>query len=265
MSKDYPLDTGELDRQRLEILHRLYSPITTQFLIEQGLTKGMTVLEFGCGMGDMACWFAEYVGDSGKVVAIDSSQDSLNIAREKAKHRNIQNIEFICLDVKDIASLNMKFDFIYGKWVLVFSPEPQLMLEKLYSVLKDGGILSYETNESAHGGSFSYPELEVVTQWFDMSYRFFSSTGRETRLGAKLHSFFSSLNLKNIHLRTNQPILITEEEKSVFRLGVQVGRQNWLKLISEAECEDILSKLILMEKSDSIVGFYRNIIAIGKK
>ena len=55
---DYPIATGELDRQRLAIINNLYNPNIQQFITQQGLKPGMKVLEIGCGTGQMACWLA---------------------------------------------------------------------------------------------------------------------------------------------------------------------------------------------------------------
>ena len=94
MSQEYILAVGETDRQRLEILNRMYNPITQYFLTQNGLKQGMTVLEVGCGTGDMACWLANQIGKKGKVVAIDNSSAQIKLSSEKAKNKGINNIEF---------------------------------------------------------------------------------------------------------------------------------------------------------------------------
>ena len=38
------------------------------------LKPGMTVLEFGCGTGHMACEIAKAVGPAGRVIATDNSE-----------------------------------------------------------------------------------------------------------------------------------------------------------------------------------------------
>ena len=231
MTKEYPLATGELDRARLEILDRLYSPVTKTFLIKNGLQAGMTVLDYGCGMGDMTCWFAQQVGPTGKVIALDISQDSLDIAKQKAEQKGLSNIEFVCMDIKNIESLGITFDFIYGKWVLAFLSNYAEILNKLYAVLKAGGLLAYETNDSATGSQFSFPEQSVVNEWFDVCHQFFSMNGKEARLGLKAHSLFTALGLHDIKLCVNQPVLMTAQEKSVFRLAAQANKKTWLTLM----------------------------------
>ena len=264
MTKEYPLATGELDRARLEILDRLYSPVTKTFLIKNGLQAGMTVLDFGCGMGDMTCWFAQQVGSTGKVIALDISQDSLDIAKQKAEQKGLSNIEFVCMDIKDIESLGITFDFIYGKWVLMHVLTAELALCALYTILKKNGLFAYEAIDELGQGYFSYPELPVVNNWFDIGRRFFIKRG-DIHYGKKLFFDFAKLGLHDINLQVNQPILTTPEEKSVLRLGLAVGKKSFCQNYSEAEYQNFVDELIAMEQSDTIVGFYRNIIAIGKK
>ncbi len=288
MNKEYPIATGEIDRHRLEILHSLYAPVTQQFLIACGLKSGMTILEFGCGMGDMSCWFAQYTGESGKVIAIDNSQESLAIAKNKAIAKNIKNIEFLCMDVYDIESLNQKFDFIYGKWVLMHLFAPQDVLVKLYNVLNQNGILAYEDIDKLGQGYFSYPEQLVIENLFtvgtpfylqrsqrpagqtrlgpgldNMKHSFLRSSGIET--GIKLFFDFKKLGLHNLSLQVNQPILITKEQKSVIRLGAQVARESIYSSFSAIEFNEIINELIKMENNNSIVGYNRNIIASGRR
>ncbi|OGT31488.1 MAG: hypothetical protein A3E87_03945 [Gammaproteobacteria bacterium RIFCSPHIGHO2_12_FULL_35_23] len=265
MSQEYILAVGETDRQRLEILNRMYNPITQYFLTQNGLKQGMTVLEVGCGTGDMACWLANQIGKKGKVVAIDNSSAQIKLSSEKAKNKGINNIEFLCLDVRDLATLNQQFDFAYGRWVISFLPDQHSIFQNILSVLKSGGILSYETASNVGEGYFSYPATPVVAEWFKISEQFFKKNKFCLDLGNQLFHLYGKLGLSNIQIMANQPIMKTPEEKSVMRIGSTNAKDQLLKLMDEKNYQRYIQGLEAFEQSDAIAGFYRNILAAGVK
>lgn len=96
MSKQekYILAVGDKDAKRLEIMNRILNPNSQRFINEY-IRTGMQILEMGCGVGIMTCWLAQQVGEQGKVIAVDSSQEQLDIVMMNAKHLNLNNIEYI--------------------------------------------------------------------------------------------------------------------------------------------------------------------------
>jgi len=263
MNKDYFLATGEADRLRLERLNKLYNPLSQYFLLQNGLKAGMTVLEVGCGAGDMACWLAKTVGPEGKVVAIDSSSEQIALCKEKAKAQGYNNIQFLCMDVREVDTLSDRFDMTYGRWVIYFTPDPRLVFEKIISVLKLGGVLSYETASDIREGYFSSPETPIMAKSFDLSCRVLSAHFMLLDLGARLYHMFKELGLDAINTLVNQPLMKTAEEKSVIRLAALTSKAHLLKVMSEKEYEEYILELEAFEQSDVIAGYYRNILAAG--
>lgn len=69
-----------------------------------------TILEIGCDIGIISCFLARAFPNS-KIVSIDHYEKSIKIAKELADKLGINNIEFKCLDAKD---LNEKFDTVFS-------------------------------------------------------------------------------------------------------------------------------------------------------
>ncbi len=61
--------------------------------ISQGLTLGKSVLDFGCGVGILTTWYASMFPDS-VFVGVDRSLQSIEVARQRAKAMNLQNVSF---------------------------------------------------------------------------------------------------------------------------------------------------------------------------
>ncbi|MCX6764121.1 MAG: class I SAM-dependent methyltransferase [Candidatus Nealsonbacteria bacterium] len=101
--------------------------------------KGKKVLDYGCGNGVHTVFLARTGAE--KVIAIDLSEKSLKIAREKAKREGMEGkIEFLAMDCEKLEFAGNSFDVVFDGGS--FS---SLDIEKVYTeiarVLKSGGIL----------------------------------------------------------------------------------------------------------------------------
>jgi cyclopropane fatty-acyl-phospholipid synthase-like methyltransferase len=63
----YALGRSDDEHARLTEQARFLRPLTERFLKKAGIAPGMTVLDVGSGVGDVAFLLAELVGPEGKV------------------------------------------------------------------------------------------------------------------------------------------------------------------------------------------------------
>jgi SAM-dependent methyltransferase len=114
------------------------------FAGRQGFGNGFRVLVAGGGTGDHTIFLAEQLREYDATVAyIDVSQSSLEIARERARVRNLDNIEWHHGSILELGSLGFApFDLISCTGVLHHLPEPERGLEALRSVLAPDGAMS---------------------------------------------------------------------------------------------------------------------------
>ncbi|MFN7097597.1 MAG: class I SAM-dependent methyltransferase [Gammaproteobacteria bacterium] len=267
MNTNYFLSTGEIDRKRLTITSKLYNPPALNFLKNCGLEPGMTVLEIGCGTGHMAVDLAKFLGSKGKVIAIDSSEDQIKVARDTAKEYGVENIEFHVCNVFDIDKLGISYDATFGRWVIEFTQQPEKALELMYEYLTPGGILAYEATNMEQTAFFSCPYHQIIEQWHNNGANIFRSHDYRLKFGYEVYDVFKQLHCKDIRLAFSQAILTTPEEKSVYRLGLTTIKAATLakKFLTEKEIEDMIKRFIAFEESDAISGFYQNILISGKK
>ncbi len=110
----------------------------------QGFGGGFRVLVAGGGTGDHSIFLAEQLRDyDASVTYIDISRASLEIAGERARVRNLDNIEWHHGSILDIASLDLApFDLISCTGVLHHLPVPERGLAALRSVLAPEGAMS---------------------------------------------------------------------------------------------------------------------------
>ena len=123
----YPLGRSAAETRRLILQHQIYGPLTRQFLVAAGITRGMKVLDLGSGAGDVAMMLADLVGPQGRVVGIDVNGDILDTARRRAAAAGWTNVEFVTGDLEhlDVAT---DFDAVVGRWILMYLAEPADLL-----------------------------------------------------------------------------------------------------------------------------------------
>lgn len=98
-------------------------------------------MDIGCGPGRVTIPLAEAVGPHGKVIAVDIQSEMLKRAKKKASAKNLQNIEFIQMNIDEANFEPNEADRIALVNVLGEIPNKQAALHEIYQVLKPGGVL----------------------------------------------------------------------------------------------------------------------------
>ena len=81
--------------QRLLLLGQICAPFTRRVFTEAGITSGMSVLDVGCGPGEVSLIAANLVGETGSVLGIDSSADMLPYKKTLSEKEMWQIVVFI--------------------------------------------------------------------------------------------------------------------------------------------------------------------------
>lgn len=135
----YPLESSPKGDANSLFIHNL---TTSYYLRNQRVidTTGKTILDAGCGNGYPALTLAE-ANPGAKIVGIDLSEASIQVARERLKYHRFDNVEFHALSIDNVQSLGMEFDYINCDETLYLLPDLVQTLQALKSVLKPEGIL----------------------------------------------------------------------------------------------------------------------------
>jgi FkbM family methyltransferase len=83
----------------------------------------MSVLDVGCGAGDVSFLAAELVGESGEVVGVDPASKPITLARSRAAQRAVSNVSFRQSELSDLTS-DEQFDAVVGRYVLMYVRDP---------------------------------------------------------------------------------------------------------------------------------------------
>jgi ubiquinone/menaquinone biosynthesis C-methylase UbiE len=99
------------------------------------------VLDVASGTGEPGLTIASML-QGGKVTLTDLSEDMLNIAREHAMLRGIQNVETRVCDVCELPFADNTFDAISCRFGFMFFPDMGLATKEMARVLKPGARIA---------------------------------------------------------------------------------------------------------------------------
>lgn len=104
--------------------------------LNQDFFKGKTVLDAGCGGGQLTYWALKF--GARKVVGVDLSDEAIKVAKERLKE--FHNVEIIKGDLENL-KLHNKFDFVYSIGVIHHTVNPEKAFGNLVKALKPKGAL----------------------------------------------------------------------------------------------------------------------------
>lgn len=245
----YQLRTDNLGRKRLNLQGSLYNPASYQFLLSQGIKKGQSILEVGCGSGTMTTWLAEQVGKKGKVLAIDNSPSQVLATSRLVNKLRLKQVECRELSVFDLSTLKEKFDIVYVRFVLIHLSDPNLALKNIYPVLKKNGCIVID--EILNSCNFCHPESAAFIKRRHSIEQFFLRNGLNPNFGLTLKAELKQLKLTNFQESLYQPVLKRSHRK-LLSLFLIENKDKFIALgiLTENEWEKLVNELMLMEKDE---------------
>lgn len=196
--------------QRLLTQSHLLNPFTRHLLEEAGITKGMKVLDVGCGPGDVSLLAAELVGEEGLVIGIDTNSTALQVAQTRAQAVSFGQVSFLTGDIRDLA-LEQEFDAVVGRLILQHVREPASLLHLLAQRLRPGGLVAFQEYNLTVPRDRTFPHCPLWEQASTWCYQATQRAGVEYRMGMKLYSTFLSAGLPAPQLRYEAAIVTGSE------------------------------------------------------
>ncbi|MCB8764885.1 class I SAM-dependent methyltransferase [Planktothrix agardhii 1029] len=134
-----PLEQSPKTDYELLFIHNL---ATCYYLKYQKVinTEGKIILDAGCGTGYKSLVLAE-ANPGAKIVGIDISEQSIELARQRLKFHGFDNAEFYVLPIENLPQLRYEFDYINNDESLYLFPDITVPLKAMRSVLKPEGII----------------------------------------------------------------------------------------------------------------------------
>lgn len=103
------------------------------------IKEGDIVLDLGSGAGFDCFLASKRVGDKGKVIGVDMTEEMINRARINAEKLGIKNVEFILGEIEKLPLENDSIDIAITNCVINLTPDKTKTFKEIYRVLKKGG------------------------------------------------------------------------------------------------------------------------------
>lgn len=104
-----------------------------------GLQQGEAVLDLGSGPGLDCFLSAKQVGETGRVIGLDMTQDMLDLANANRDKLGVKNVEFRKGEMESMPIESESVDVIISNCVINLSPDKDAVFAESYRVLKSGG------------------------------------------------------------------------------------------------------------------------------
>ncbi|OHB20519.1 MAG: hypothetical protein A2666_03585 [Parcubacteria group bacterium RIFCSPHIGHO2_01_FULL_47_10b] len=108
------------------------------------VTPGKYMADFGCGSGYLTSALAQYMGDAGKIYAIDVQQHALDVVKQQSQSRGFTSIEPIRANLEASHGTPLRDNSLDVVWMvnLLFQNQRKdAIFVEAYRVLKPGCML----------------------------------------------------------------------------------------------------------------------------
>ena len=146
------------------------------------LEPGMRVLDCGCGPGGITLGLTSLV-PQGCVVGVDIEAGQLEIGRQHASERALNNVEFRHASIYELPFDDSTFDATLAHAVLYHLGEPMNALRELRRVLKPGGLIG--VRDADIDGDVYYPVDPELDQFWKLVDKVLRYNGGNPRFGRK--------------------------------------------------------------------------------
>lgn len=142
-------------------LDRWYGEATRLMLDMARVRAGQGILDIAAGAGEPAVSAARQVGPGGYVLATDISEGILELARQVARERGLEQIETRVMDGEKLDLPDASFDAVLCRLGLMYMPDPVRALREWRRALKAGGrvaVVVFSTPERNPWGGGPCPQ-----------------------------------------------------------------------------------------------------------
>jgi ubiquinone/menaquinone biosynthesis C-methylase UbiE len=217
------VSVGNGSMEKHEVYSAGYDPMVLQGLARRSaardaaffvpyLKPDMHLLDCGCGPGGISVTLAALV-PQGRV-GIDIEDRQLEMGRQAAQQRGIDNVEFHHASLYALPFADGTFDAVLAHAVLYHLAEPMKALRELWRVLKPGGVIGLR--DADFDGDVYYPAHADVDRFWNLTVRVIEQSGGDARFGRKQRRLLREAGFQNIVASASSDAFGTTEMTAGF-------------------------------------------------
>jgi SAM-dependent methyltransferase len=185
-------DPEAIDRH--DYLSEMLDGFTFWQLVRSGPLTGWRCLELGAGGGSVACWLAQQVGPTGRVLATDLNPRHLSTDA---------GYEVVRQDLRNDPVPDGPWDLIHARLVLLHLPERREIVARLVESLAPGGALLLEEWASAQPRLvLAAPDPatgELIDEYHAFLLKVLPARGNDPGWAERVHSVMLEEGLVDVH------------------------------------------------------------------
>jgi len=104
-----------------------------------GIEEGNTVVDLGSGAGNDVFVSRALVGESGKVIGLDFTQEMIDKANDNNRKLGYENVDFHLGEIENMPLENDTADVVVSNCVLNLVPDKEKAFAEMYRIIKQGG------------------------------------------------------------------------------------------------------------------------------
>lgn len=221
--------------------HILNTP-SRNILLEAGVAKDQTIIEVGCGDGDVTLWLSKKVESKGRVYAIDINFDTCEALKRKINNNKIRNVDVINSNALQCLSSLPKVDIVTCRFVLLHNKDKLLeLMRAMIDRLKDGGKLVIE--EPIMSKSYDSHNIGFWNKAICCYSVLSSITMTDPDIGLKVFQAMKDLGIDVISSRQVQPFLSPFDAKEYTVKALNSHKDDYIKynVLSNTSFEKTIS------------------------
>jgi ubiquinone/menaquinone biosynthesis C-methylase UbiE len=195
---EYLLGHSASEEARLRKQPHELAPDSRRLLDQLNIRPGDRAIDIGCGPQGILDLLSERVGPNGKVVGLERSESTLQLARQFLAEHNLRNVEVRHADAKASGLPRASFDVVHARLVLVNVPEPQRVVEEMIALARPGGVVA--SHEADWGAFACDPPSLAWDRLLEVFVAYSRNNGIDLFVGRKTHQMFRAAGLTDIQV-----------------------------------------------------------------
>jgi len=208
----------------------ILNPFTEQLFHRAGISSGMSVLDIGCGVGDVSLLAARLVGRYGSVTSVDIDPAALATLEARASAEGMKHVECIQANMQEWKP-GRRFDAVIGRHILIHSKDPVAVLRDCAALLRERGLAAFHEYDFSvvHRGWPATPLRDRLMGVFDQ----FFARASCSNIGSRLWKLLMDAGFERPDCRVEYPISggsdsvyyewLTESFRSIYPRAIAQG------------------------------------------
>jgi trans-aconitate methyltransferase len=159
---------------------------------------GQTIVDLGCGPGFTSLDLTAVVGETGRVIAIDSSPHATGYLRTSAAERRIANLDVMTSTAQDVDFSTWVPDAVFARWLFCFLSDPAALIRRIAQGLTSGSTIAVMDYWN-YSAIQIQPGSDLFRKVFRAVYRSFADAGGSLDVAGQLPALLSSAGFQVTH------------------------------------------------------------------